>query len=309
MWISEQILYQLAKFMHRSEAAHSDDMKDALQSRENYADYRLTRAKEITDAAERSGVQLAGMIVLDLGCSDGAISPYYLEAGASEVIGVDIDAAAIEVAKQQPARSGLSFYLSDTDRLPLNDQSVNVIIAYDVFEHVAHPAALLEECHRVLTPGGQLLIGTWGWHHPFAPHLWSTMPVPWAHVFFSERTVLRTCRRVYHSDWYTPNMHDFDENGKRLRDRYLNESIDTNYLNKYLVRDFERVFEASPLDWTLRPQPFGSPLARWTKLFLKTPLIREFFTAYFWAVLTRPETTSASFQCSVERSPEVLPMA
>lgn len=297
MWISEQILYQLAKLMHQSEAAHSADMKDALQSEENYAEYRLTRAKEITDAAERSGVQLAGEIVLDLGCSDGAISPCYLDAGASEVIGVDIDAEAIQIAKQQPARHGLSFHLSDTDRLPLDDQSVTVIVAYDVFEHVAKPAVLLEECHRVLAPGGQLLIGTWGWHHPFAPHLWSTMPVPWAHVFFSERTLLRTCRRVYHSDWYTPNMHDFDANGERIQDRYLNESIDTDYLNKYLVRDFERTFEASPLDWTLRPQPFGSRLAGWTRPFLKTPWIREFFTAYFWAVLTRPEesfTTTAS---------------
>lgn len=308
MWISEQILYQLAKFMHRSEAAHSDDMKDALQSEENYAEYRLTRAAEITKAAEQSGVQLAGQVVLDLGCSDGAISPYYLDAGASEVIGVDIDADAIQVAKQQPARPGLSFHLSDTKRLPLGDQSVNVIIAYDVFEHVAQPSALLEECHRVLAPGGQLLIGTWGWHHPFAPHLWSTMPVPWAHVFFSERTLLRTCRRVYHSDWYTPNMHDFDENGERHQDRYLNESIDTDYLNKFLVRDFERAFEASPLDWVLRPQPFGSPLASWTKLFLKTPWIREFFTAYFWAVLTRPESVPSNFDAPVRRSLEPQPV-
>jgi SAM-dependent methyltransferase len=284
-------------------------MKDALQSKESYADYRLTRAQEITDAAKRSGVQLAGQIVLDLGCSDGAISPYYLEAGASEVIGVDIDAAAIDAAKRQHARPGLSFHLSDTDRLPLSDQSVNVIIAYDVFEHVAVPAALLEECHRVLTPGGQLLIGTWGWHHPFAPHLWSTMPVPWAHVFFSERTLLRTCRRVYHSDWYTPNMHDFDENGERIQDRYLNESIDTSYLNKFLVRDFERTFETSQLDWTLQPQPFSSPLASWTRLFLKTPWIREFFTAYFWAVLTRPEAVERRAERVEQRASDLQPVA
>ena len=103
-------------------------------------------------------------------------------------------------------------------------------------------------------------------------------------------------------------MHDFDENGERHQDRYLNESIDTNYLNKFLVRDFERAFEASPLDWVLCPQPFGARLASWTKLFLKMPWIREFFTAYFWAVLTRPESVPSKFDVPVQHSLEPQPV-
>ncbi len=58
-------------------------------------------------------------------------------------------------------------------------QVVDVVLCYDVFEHVSRPAAVLDECYRILKPGGKMLIGTWGWYHPFAPHLWSTMPVPW----------------------------------------------------------------------------------------------------------------------------------
>src|SRR5206468_219311 len=150
--------------------------------------------------------------------------------------------------------------------------SIDVILCYDVFEHVSKPAAMLAECKRVLRSGGRMLIGTWGWYHPFAPHLWSTMPVPWAHLLVSERTLLRACRRVYHSPWYVPTFHDLDANGHRYQDRYVEEQISTDYLNKYLLRDFERTFEESGLRWRVQLQPFGSRWARWTKPFLTVPL-------------------------------------
>lgn len=296
MRAAELLLYQLARLFSRSQLAHSDEMKETLTSRDAYATYRLGRLREILAAAGRTGVSIDDRTVIDLGCSDGAISQGYLDAGAREVIGVDIDAAAIESARATHTSPGLSFHHSSPARLPLEDQVADVMIAYDVFEHVSRPAELLEECFRVLHPGGKLLLGTWGWYHPFAPHLWSAMPVPWAHVVFSERTLLRACRRVYHSDWYQPNMHDLDEHGQRLPDKYVEESISTEYLNKFLIRDFERVFEASSFDWTLYPQPFGSKLAGWTRIFLKTPFLREFVTGYFWAVLTRPESLADQMQ-------------
>src|SRR5262249_8494689 len=162
------------------------------------------------------------------------------------------------------------------DRIPLSDESVDVIICYDVFEHVAAPGRFLAECRRILRSGGAILIGTWGWYHPFAPHLWSTVAVPWAHVIFSEKTILRTARQVYWSDWYRPTMHDFDAEGRRIGDKYLAESIPESFLNKLLIRDYERVFAASGLDYVVHPRPFGSSYARWTKVFLHVPWIREF---------------------------------
>lgn len=293
MWLSEQILYRLAKLMSSSEAGQSDEMKSALKSDESYAEYRLGLIAQVTDAAERFGVPVKDQVVLDLGCSDGAISTGYLEYGAKRVIGVDIDEKAIAIAKEQRTREGIEFHAGTIDRIPIPDNSVQTILCYDVFEHVEKPAEILGEISRVLKPGGKMLIGTWGWKHPFAPHLWSTMPVPWAHMFFSERTVLRTCRRVYHSDWYSPNMHDFDENGNRYEDKYTHESIPTDYLNKYLVKDFERVFKNSALDFEMHPQPFGSKYAAWSRIFLNVPWIREFVTGYLWVVLTKPERTTA----------------
>lgn len=289
MWVSESLLFRLAKLFYKSEAAHSNEMKQALTNREDYNRFRREQIDKILAAAEKYGMSIQDRVVLDMGCSDGAISGGYLERGAAEVIGVDIDAPAVEQAQKNFGTDKLSFHASTTTGMPLEDNRVDAIMCYDVFEHVSQPDEMLQECYRVLKPGGQMLIGTWGWRHPYAPHLWSTMPVPWAHVVFSEKTLLRTCKRVYLSPWYRPTMHDFDENGNKIPDKFNEEEISKDYLNKLLVRDFEKVFESSPFEYQLHRQHFGSKLARWTKYFLKAPIVGEFVTSYIWVVLTKPE--------------------
>jgi 2-polyprenyl-3-methyl-5-hydroxy-6-metoxy-1,4-benzoquinol methylase len=288
MLLTEKLLFGMAKLMYRSQLGHSDEMKDALESPESYAAYRSERAQVVLDAARTCGVELKQKVVVDFGCYDGAITPGYLKAGAARIYGVDIDSEAIVKAKSGGTDPRITFLESSVDRVPLDDCSADVILCYDVFEHVSRPEEILHECHRILRPGGQMLIGTWGWYHPFAPHLWSTMPVPWAHVFVSERTLLRTCRRVYNAPWYRPTMHDFDSEGNRRTDKFQEEEISTDYLNKLLVKDFENVFRKSQFEYTMRLQPFGSRYARWTRPLLKVPFIREFFTSYLWVTLTRP---------------------
>ncbi len=288
MKISENVLFAIASRMFRSSLGQSDEMSQALSDSDSYAGYRRECLNKVLDAARTYDVPYVGKDVLDLGCYDGAISFGYLDAGARFVYGVDIYEPAIRSAKKNFTDSRLDFRISGVTGLPLDDQSVDTIFCYDVFEHVENPAPILEECNRVLRPGGKMLIGTWGWYHPFAPHLWSTMPVPWAHLLFSEKTMLRTCRRVYHSDWYVPNMHDFDENGQRKTDKYTHESIPTDYLNKYLIRDFDATFRKSPLHYKINQRRFSSKWAAWTTPLLKVPFLKEFFTAYIWVVLQRP---------------------
>jgi SAM-dependent methyltransferase len=233
-------------------------------------------------ACRRFGVKVTNARVLDLGCSVGALSVAYADAGASAVIGVDVDADAIARARPHPK---VTYRTSTPDAIPLNDASVDVVLSYDVFEHVAHPPRLLAECHRVLRPNGVMLIGTWGWGHPFAPHLWSAMPVPWAHVLVSERTLYRACRRVYWSPWYVPTYHDIDERGQRRPEKYTRTAVDAGYLNKYRVRDFERAFDRSGFRWRVELQPFGS--APWTAPLLRVPVLREYLHGYLWAVLSK----------------------
>jgi ubiquinone/menaquinone biosynthesis C-methylase UbiE len=288
MWIAEQILFQLARSLYRTEVAHSSKMKNALRHIDAYGAYRATEINRILEAVERYRIPITGRTIVDFGCNDGAISVEYLCRGAARIIGIDIDERAIQRARALHHEEGLTFVQSTVSTIPLEDQSVDAVISYDVFEHVSQPPTILKELYRILTPRGQVLIGTWSWRHPFAPHLWAVMPVPWAHVFFSEQTILRVCRRVYHSAWYMPIMHDYDQEGQKLADKYTHESISTDYLNKYLIQDFERAFLASGFVYETHPVPFGSRYARWTHVCLRIPWLREFMAGYVWFVLTKP---------------------
>jgi 2-polyprenyl-3-methyl-5-hydroxy-6-metoxy-1,4-benzoquinol methylase len=285
MLISELVLYHLAHLLARSEVAHSSEMKAALTDRAKCDRYRGAEAGRVVDAAARFGITLRDADILDLGCNDGALTSEYVRQQPRSIVGADVDEVAVTYARKH-ASAAVDYRVSSTTALPVADASIDLILCYDVFEHVSQPAPILAECRRVLRPGGRMLIGTWGGFHPFAPHLWSTMPVPWAHVLVSERTLLRACRRVYQSRWYKPTFHDFDADGTRKREKYLEDSISTEYLNKFLVRDFERVFRESGLRWTVHLQPFGS--APWTSPLLSLPILREFIHGYLWAVLEKP---------------------
>jgi len=287
MAAAEWVLFRLAKAFYRSEVAHSAAMKRALSSSGEYDAYRSQQFQRIIGRTARYRLPIEGAVVCDLGCGAGAITAGYVSAGAAHVYGIDIDSMAIERARHLHPDSRLTFRAASVESIPIGDGLIDTIICYDVFEHVSRPAQLLQECRRILKPGGSMLIATWGWYHPFAPHLWSALPVPWAHVFFAEKTMVRACRRVYESDWYVPTIHDLTPEGVKIADKYLDEAISTDYLNKLLIRDYRKLFDGSGLSWKIYPQAFGSRYASWTKFLLNVPWIQEFVTAYIWVVLRK----------------------
>jgi 2-polyprenyl-3-methyl-5-hydroxy-6-metoxy-1,4-benzoquinol methylase len=287
MRITEVLLARAAQALLGTEVAHSKEMKAAVASQEGYDAIRPMELQRVLSAARKYHVPIAGCRVLDFGCADGLISRGYLSAGAASVVGVDIDAPAVARARARFCEARLTFNVCGVSSIPLEDESVDTVISYDVFEHVERPLLTLRELFRVAKPGGSVLIGTWGWRHPFAPHLWSVMPVPWAHLVVSERTLLRACRRVYSSDSYVPTRHDLDEYGNKKPGKYLHTSIPRSYLNRYLISDFERDFLVAGFQLESNLAPFGSRLASWTRPLVHVRWLREFVTGYAWFVLRR----------------------
>ena len=285
--MAERILVALARLFSRSQLAHSSEMKAALRDASKERLYRAQELRRLRAAAERYHVAIAGRVVLDVGCHDGALSAGLPSLGAHEVIGVDVDAAAIERAAAHAAPS-VRFLASTVDAIPLPDASVDTAISYDVFEHVARPAVLAAELARVVRPDGAVLIGTWSWCHPFAPHLWSVMPVPWAHLLVRERTLLAACRRVYHAPWYVPQRYDFDAAGQRL-DKYTETALNRSYLNQYRIADFERAFEAA--GWSVATYPMAFGTIRWLQPLLVFRPLADWLSGYVWFVLRHPGRT------------------
>jgi 2-polyprenyl-3-methyl-5-hydroxy-6-metoxy-1,4-benzoquinol methylase len=108
--------------------------------------------------------------VLDVACGEG-FGVRMLVEHCAEVIGVDLDAPSIAAAHAADSAGRGRYLVADATRMPFADDAFDVITSFETLEHV--PAqTFLRECHRVLRPGGLLLLSTpqscLG-HIPFTP--------------------------------------------------------------------------------------------------------------------------------------------
>ena len=96
-----------------------------------------------------------GRRLLDVGCGSGAFLSGMRRRGW-DVVGVEPDLVAADAAR----RSGLDVRDGMLTDAAFADDSFDAIVLSHVIEHVHDPIGLLRECHRVLRPGGTLVIMT-----------------------------------------------------------------------------------------------------------------------------------------------------
>lgn len=102
----------------------------------------------------------AGMRVLDYGCGSGYGSAQIAQ-NARSVIAVDVAEDAVGYAREAFPLDNLSFRAIDPSApLPFADASFDVVLSFQVFEHVVDADRYLAEIRRVLAPGGKLLLVT-----------------------------------------------------------------------------------------------------------------------------------------------------
>ena len=99
----------------------------------------------------------SGRSVLDLGCGVGYGSAL-LAAKAEQVYALDNSLGALTSGRQ--GHSNIRFLQGDGAALPLRDNSIDVVVAFEVIEHLEHWAEMLSEAARVLKADGQLLVST-----------------------------------------------------------------------------------------------------------------------------------------------------
>ena len=97
--------------------------------------------------------------LLDIGCHNGALTARVRDyLGATDAWGVDIDSTIMEEARDKGIKA--TFANLDEAPLPFGDSAFDCVHAGDVLEHVFSPDNILRECHRVLRPGGYVVLTT-----------------------------------------------------------------------------------------------------------------------------------------------------
>lgn len=99
-----------------------------------------------------------GRDVLDVGCGAGVEVVRFARAGA-RTVGVDASAQAVRLTRANLDQQGLTAGLSvaDGEALPFADNSFDYVFAHGVVQYAASDTRVVEECHRVLRPGGTVL--------------------------------------------------------------------------------------------------------------------------------------------------------
>jgi tocopherol O-methyltransferase len=110
--------------------------------------------------------------ILDVGCGIGGSSLYLAEKFGARVTGITLSPVQANRAQDRARAAGLQtktdFQVANALNIPFPDNSFDLIWSLESGEHMPDKVKFLQECHRVLKPGGKLIFVTWC-HRPTTP--------------------------------------------------------------------------------------------------------------------------------------------
>ena len=131
--------------------------------------------------------------VLEIGCGPGLMLQAFHRRGWS-ALGIERNEAVAQTARRSP---GLEIVTAPVEDLPAG-RRFDLIIMFQVLEHIGEPVPLLRECARRLAPGGRLITcvpNFSSWQSQFAGPGWLHLDVPRHLIHFTPRTLAATLER------------------------------------------------------------------------------------------------------------------
>ncbi|MCX4749086.1 class I SAM-dependent methyltransferase [Kitasatospora sp. NBC_01287] len=129
------------------------------------------RERRVLLARELARIERAGT-ALDIGAAGGG-NTRVLRSHGWTPIAIEYGAEGAEVARDR----GLNVLRADARQLPVADNSIDLVVAFDVLEHITEDDAAMAEIGRVTRPGGVALIAV-----PCDMRLWSAHDEAVGHV-------------------------------------------------------------------------------------------------------------------------------
>ena len=130
---------------------------DYFDSVASYWDDDYSEARPARVVAATISVPRGGARVLDVGCGSGSMFLDLLEAGASEIDGVDISGGMVEAAREK--------YLFDPrvhvehgDFLDFSQPGFDVLVAFNSYHCFLRPRLFLSKAKELLRPKGRLTV-------------------------------------------------------------------------------------------------------------------------------------------------------
>jgi len=220
--------------------------------------------------------------VLDIGCGAGGKTVFYASKGVKKIVGVEILEKYKEEAEQLANKYNLEqkfeFVCADASKTPFTDESFDTIIMNDAMEHVDEPEKVLEECYRILKKDGRLYLNFPPYNHPYGAHLSDAIGIPWVHVFFSEKTMIETYKKL---------VNDLPDGKERVKFRIGKKADGTeyfSYINKMTIKRANNILKNSKFNIEYYSE---EPLRNIFKVPAKMPILKEFLVKMVVCVLRK----------------------
>ena len=178
--------------------------------------------------------------ILDVGSGCGGRSVWLALHGRNVVEGVDIDSRRIATAtalawSKQADRA--RFQLADACQLPYPDRTFDVVMMTDAYEHFDQPDRVMNECCRVLRPGGCVLMNWLPFRSRRGSHLYDYIHIPWAHVLLPERALVDIWKEEYARDYAAGNNTSESFTPDEIKD--ATTIYELQHVNKITIRHFK----------------------------------------------------------------------
>lgn len=128
-----------------SDTPSSSKLKDAVS--------RRMKARKVLAILSEYRSQWSHVGCLELGCASGLMSEEFAKQ-FGRVVGLDVNAEAIAATRSRPVPANVSYLLGDATRLPFDDESFDLVVCAQVYEHVGDSLSLMREIYRVLRNRG-----------------------------------------------------------------------------------------------------------------------------------------------------------
>ena len=178
--------------------------------------------------------------ILDLGCGYGGLVSVLSEENSGMSVGIDLDyialnSARIFINKKKSDKKKIYLILGDAESLPFTSRKFDLIYMVATMEHLSNPSKVLKECYRVLRKNGAIYIRFAPYYAFNGAHLFDFIHIPWCHLFFSEKTLLKAWKKLSFKD---PELAKLNRTVDMQRDSLVG-------LNKITLKKFKSIVRES----------------------------------------------------------------